>query len=102
MADAGKIFVYENWKGAHPGKIGTLYTDGVKGKEVISFAYEEEWLTDLGNNFIFDPDLSLYRGRQYVPLDKSMFGVFADSCPDRWRRLLMKRRLWHLKETMME
>lgn len=24
--------------------------------------------------------------------DKNIFGVFADSCPDRWGRLLMKRR----------
>lgn len=34
----------------------------------------------------------LYKGRQYMPLDKPMFGIFADSCPDRWGRLLMKRR----------
>ena len=34
----------------------------------------------------------LYKGRQYAPLDKSMFGIFADSCPDRWGRLLMIRR----------
>ena len=25
-------------------------------------------------------------------MDKALFGVFADSCPDRWGRLLMKRR----------
>lgn len=92
MADVDKIYVYENWKGVHPGEIGTLYIDGGKGKEVVSFEYDEEWLSDLGNSFVFDPDLSLYEGRQYVPLDKPMFGVFADSCPDRWGRLLMKRR----------
>lgn len=34
----------------------------------------------------------LYKGRQYAPLNKSMFGIFADSCPDRWGRTLMKRR----------
>lgn len=49
------------------------------------------WLTNKRDNFVFDPDLSFYRGRQYTPLDKTMFGVFADSCPDRWGRLLMKR-----------
>ena len=43
-------------------------------------------------NYFLDPDLALYRGRQYVPMDKQIFGVFADSCPDRWGRTLMKRR----------
>lgn len=92
MADVNKIFVFENWRGIDPGRIGTLYIDGGKGREVISFAYDEEWLSDMTFSFVFDPDLSLYKGRQYVLLDKSMFGVFADSCPDRWGRLLMKRR----------
>jgi serine/threonine-protein kinase HipA len=41
---------------------------------------------------MLDPDLFLYRGRQYTPLDKNLFGLFSDSCPDRWGRLLMQRR----------
>ena len=92
MANIDKVYVYENWSGRTPNKIGTLYIDGGKGKEVISFEYDEEWLTKADRSFVFDPDLSLFRGRQYTPLDKPMFGVFADSCPDRWGRLLMKRR----------
>ena len=92
MTDRNNVYVYENWTGPNPEKIGTLYMDGGKGKEVISFEYDEAWLTNKKDNFIFDPDLSFYRGRQYTPLDKTMFGVFADSCPDRWGRLLMKRR----------
>lgn len=92
MADIEKIYVYENWKGFNPGKIGTLHINGGKGREVISFEYHEDWLTNVDSNFVFDPDLSLFKGRQYSPVDKSMFGAFADSCPDRWGRLLMKRR----------
>ncbi|MDD4096108.1 MAG: type II toxin-antitoxin system HipA family toxin [Oscillospiraceae bacterium] len=92
MANMDKVHVYENWSGLDPNKIGSLYIDGGKGKEVVSFEYDEEWLTKADRNFVFDPDLSLFRGRQYTPLDKPMFGVFADSCPDRWGRLLMKRR----------
>lgn len=34
----------------------------------------------------------MFKGRQYAPADKLMFGVLEDSCPDRWGRLLMKRR----------
>ena len=66
--------------------------DGNRGKQVISFEYAEKWLKDLSNNITLDPDLRLYKGRQYTPLGKEIFGMFADSCPDRWGRLLMKRR----------
>lgn len=92
MSDVNKIFVYENWKCAEPSKIGTIFVDGDKGREVISFEYDDEWLLDESNRMILDPDLSLYNGRQYASMGKSMFGIFADSCPDRWGQLLMKRR----------
>ena len=39
-----------------------------------------------------DPDLQLYAGRQYPTGAKNVFGLFADSSPDRWGRLLMTRR----------
>ena len=54
---------------------------------MLSFEYDEEWLADLTNNATLDPDVGLYKGRQYAPADKTMFGMFADSCPDRWGRL---------------
>ena len=46
MADMGKVFVYENWKSPNPGKMGTLHMDGGKGREVVSFEYDENWLQD--------------------------------------------------------
>ena len=92
MADVRIIYVYKDWDAAIPQKIGTIYVEGGKGKEVISFEYDNAWLENVDTSLIFDPDLMLYKGRQYAPLDKSMFGIFADSCPDRWGRLLMKRR----------
>lgn len=92
MADFENIYVYENWKASIPNKIGTLHIDGGKGKEVISFEYDSKWLANTEAGFVLDPDLSLFRGRQYTPLNKAMFGIFSDSCPDRWGRLLMKRR----------
>ncbi|MBS6713432.1 MAG: type II toxin-antitoxin system HipA family toxin [Ruminococcus sp.] len=87
-----KIYVYENWSRDIPVKMGTLYADGNRGKEVYSFEYDNEWLKNRDAIITFDPDLGLYNGRQYVPMDKQIFGIFADSCPDRWGRLLMKRR----------
>ncbi len=92
MNDVNEIYVYENWKSESPSLIGTLYVDGGKGKQILSFSYCEEWLYDLNNNMSLDPDLKLFAGRQYAPADKTIFGMFADSCPDRWGRLLMKRR----------
>lgn len=92
MDNINEIYVYENWKSDTPSLIGTLYVDGGRGKQVISFEYAEEWINDLSNNVKLDPDLGLFKGRQFAPSDKSMFGAFADSCPDRWGRLLMKRR----------
>ncbi len=86
------IYVYENWSGENPVLIGKLYVSSVRGKEQFSFEYDAKWLADESANFFLDPDLALYRGRQYAPMDKALFGVFADSCPDRWGRILMKRR----------
>ena len=39
-----------------------------------------------------DPDLGLFSGIQYLRDEKSDFGVFLDSSPDRWGRVLMNRR----------
>lgn len=92
MDNIHEIFVYENWKSDLPSLIGTLYVDGGRGKQVVSFEYDDGWLNDLTNNVTLDPDLKMFKGRQYAAPDKAMFGVFEDSCPDRWGRLLMKRR----------
>ena len=86
------IFVYENWRSEMPTLIGRLHTSFIRGQEIFSFEYADEWLSSFVSAYSLDPDLSLYRGRQYMPLDKSLFGLFADSCPDRWGRLLMKRK----------
>lgn len=86
------IFVYENWSEPKPKLIGKMYVDYVKGKENIAFEYADSWLEDSEKNLLLDPDLFLYRGRQYTPMDKAIFGVFSDSCPDRWGRLLIKRK----------
>ena len=86
------IFVYENWRSEKPSLIGSLHTSFIKGQESFSFEYADEWLNSFDSAYSLDPDLSLYRGRQYTSLDKNLFGLFSDSCPDRWGRLLMKRK----------
>ena len=90
--DEKNIYVYENWRGEAPTLLGRLRCGFVRGQETFSFEYDPAWLSSAESSFSLDPDLALYRGRQYVPLNKQLFGLFSDSCPDRWGRLLMKRK----------
>lgn len=41
---------------------------------------------------VLDPDLGLFSGPQYARDERDNFGLFLDSCPDRWGRVLMQRR----------
>ena len=72
--------------------MGQLYVDPGRGRETFSFQYDNQWLNN-PNAYILDPDLQLYSWPQFSPDDqRELFGVFTDSCPDRWGRMLMKRR----------
>lgn len=62
-----------------------------RGKEVFSFEYDEDWLKS-GPKLALDPALALYSGPQFAAGGDGNFGVFLDSCPDRWGRVLMTRR----------
>ncbi|MBQ9340905.1 MAG: HipA domain-containing protein [Lachnospiraceae bacterium] len=91
MADMDRVYVYENWKTDEPSLIGTLYVDSSRSGQVVSFEYDEAWYSDVNNNIMLDPDIMFYKGRQYLPYNKLLFGMFEDSCPDRWGRVLMNR-----------
>jgi serine/threonine-protein kinase HipA len=87
-----EILVYAGWtdlKG--PLLMGRLYANLIRSKEVFSFEYERDWLKG-EFAFYLDPNLQMFSGRQFLPEDKANFGIFMDSAPDRWGRLLMKRR----------
>ncbi|MFT5206571.1 MAG: serine/threonine-protein kinase HipA, partial [Candidatus Omnitrophota bacterium] len=62
-----------------------------RGKEVFSFEYDKAWLKSSYAQSL-DPDLSLFSGPQYARDDHPNFGLFLDSSPDRWGRVLMQRR----------
>lgn len=93
MAELAKnIYVYADWMGLdHPHLMGMLTASRVRGKEIFSFQYEDEWLKS-GKARLLDPDLSLFPGFQHLRDEKLNFGMFLDSSPDRWGRVLMKRR----------
>jgi len=87
-----EILVYADWQGlGGPQLMGTLQAELLRGKEIFSFSYEPSWL-ESGKAQELDPDLKLYKGPQYLSDDKPNFGLLLDSSPDRWGRVLMKRR----------
>ncbi|OQA01765.1 MAG: putative DNA-binding transcriptional regulator [Bacteroidetes bacterium ADurb.Bin408] len=87
-----RILVYADWKAIKAIKhLGVLKVQRVRGKEVFSFEYDSLWLRSEYAQRL-DPHLGLYQGKQYAPDDKPNFGLFLDSSPDRWGRMLMRRR----------
>ncbi len=86
-----EIYVFAHWEVLpEPMLVGTLRSTYSKHKEHFSFSYDGKWLqSDYAQQI--DPDLGLHSGEQHSDNAKN-FRVFLDSCPDRWGRLLMKRR----------
>lgn len=66
--------------------IGTL-SKGDRGS--VSFEYDPVW-HEHAHAFQLDPELDMFPGEFYPR--ESNFGVFMDSCPDRWGQILMTRR----------
>ena len=86
------IFVYAHWVGMKdPIWLGELRAEYTRGKEIFSFSYADTWLKS-GFSQMLDPELLLFSGSQYSREEKVNFGLFLDSSPDRWGRLLMNRR----------
>jgi len=85
-----KILVYAHWADlTEPFLMGYLYAEIIRGSEVFSFEYSDEWLKSKYAQII-DPELHLFTGVQYS--QQKNFGIFLDSSPDRWGRVLMQRR----------
>lgn len=83
--------MWADWHGlSGAGRVGTLHATPARGKQVFSFEYDQAWL-DAGHAYSLDPSLRLVRGPQYAS-GRENFGVFLDSSPDRWGRVLMQRR----------
>ena len=87
-----EIIVYADWVGLPKiFKMGYLRSEKLRGEEIFSFEYSEDWIRS-GFAQEIDPDLKLFVGPQYLSDEKPNFGLFLDSSPDRWGRMLMERR----------
>ncbi|MEQ9843867.1 MULTISPECIES: HipA domain-containing protein [Pectobacterium] len=89
------ISVYADWEGLQgPKRIGSLRSRRTRTRELFEFQYDPQALSDPELNFLqLDPEIGLFEGAQYPTSPRDKFGVFGDSSPDRWGRMLMKRRL---------
>lgn len=89
------IAVYADWDGLSlPLRLGVLHAQRGAGSEVFSFEFDPAALTHtVVNTLYLDPRIGPFEGRQYPPQGQEIFGVFSDASPDRWGRLLMRRRL---------
>ncbi|HEX7360063.1 MAG TPA: HipA domain-containing protein [Bryobacteraceae bacterium] len=76
---------------ARPALMGELRCQQSRSGEIFSFSYDNAWLENT-EAFAFDPDLAFVAGHQYPAPDRTNFGIFLDSSPDRWGRVLMQRR----------
>jgi len=92
VAGAIDIEVVADWRGVTgPRRMGVLSGEVVRNRETYRFTYDDAWLSS-GLARQLDPRLALVSGPQYPPPKQTMFGVFLDSCPDRWGRVLLQRR----------
>jgi len=85
------VAVHAYMEGSEPALMGSLRCRTVRTGDLFSFEYDPAWLRQ-PEAFTFDPDLALAGGPQYPAPDRPNFGIFLDSSPDRWGRLLMQRR----------
>jgi serine/threonine-protein kinase HipA len=84
-----EIEVYIDWQGSCR-LIGRLYRKSGRGRETVSFQYDEGWIV-APDHFSVDPSLRVGRGVFVPPAGRDMFGTLGDSAPDQWGRRLMRR-----------
>jgi len=89
MSNPKQIYIFADWvPNQPPGLVGHLRAATVRGKEILSFEYSSEWLKN-SDPVLLDPKLHFGPGPQF---SQKAFGLFLDSAPDRWGRVLIQRR----------
>jgi serine/threonine-protein kinase HipA len=89
------IAVYADWdRLPAPLRLGFLHAHPGTEREIVDFAFDAAVLDHPAlRNLHLDPRIGPFGGRQYPPKGNASFGVFDDASPDRWGRMLMRRRL---------
>ncbi len=70
---------------------GRLWAHRRQNLESATFTYAGEYLAK-ENSYPLDPALPLVSGQIQTPANRAIFGAFSDCSPDRWGRMLIRRR----------
>lgn len=91
-AERAEVDVWADWHPlAQPTRLGRLFAIPTRGRTVFSFSYDLDCLAQAPKATL-DPNLQPVPGEQFAPEGRANFGMFLDSSPDRWGRVLMQRR----------
>lgn len=86
------MYVFGDWGGLQePTLIGVLRYERKGIDEVYSFRFDDTWLKRHGRLFL-STDIRNWSGWQYPTEKNKIPGMFSDVMPDRWGRLLLRRR----------
>jgi serine/threonine-protein kinase HipA len=83
MAETIRVFLWPEKS------VGKLWFRSWNGRESASFQYDPDWLAS--KNFALEPALKLNAGTFHTE-NMPLFGALGDSAPDRWGRILLRRR----------
>lgn len=70
---------------------GRLWAHRRQNVESATFAYASPYLARQ-DGYPLDPSLPLFSGQLHTPENRRIFGAFSDSSPDRWGKMLIRRR----------
>lgn len=70
---------------------GRLWSHRRQNVESATFVYAAEYLARK-DSYPLDPALPLVSGQLQTPESRSIFGAFSDCSPDRWGKMLIRRR----------
>lgn len=71
-------------------RVGVLRQVGRRPNAPVMFAYDQDWVED-PSFFLLDPSHGPHSAEQISP-DGALAGIFSDTSPDRWGRMLLERR----------
>ena len=74
-------------------RAGTLYAHTGRSN-TATFVYDDRYLA-APDAYALDPGMPLTSGQFQTRAGQAMFGIFADSAPDRWGRTLIQRATKH-------
>lgn len=86
--------LYDDHERDGPVPVGRLLRDVIRSGDRLSFVYDEGWFGADGC-FQLDATLPLHAGRHFMGSEggvDALAPAFDDCCPDRWGKILMKRR----------